>query len=165
MYTAQCLLYRACLLLHKPVTVYTTSTSFPFFVSNSYQREYKLDLLGKPSDGSKPLLDMAKVSRTVPVIHRHHPNPVSINDSTEPVTSKPPSRRGSRIGHRGPEIVIDPPPEDSLYPSLTTLGSLDDSEDELSCKDCCKSGVCVCLSLAPSSIVSCVYTAFPLCGA
>lgn len=111
----------------------------------------KLDLVKEPSTevSSQPLLDMAKVGRGVAAI-RSHRTPPSINSDTHgtlehSVTSKPPSRRGSRLegfAHRGPQIIIDPPPpEESLYPSLTTLGSLDEEEDEVSCKDCCRSGM------------------------
>ena len=91
---------------------------------------------------------MAKVGR---VAAGHHHRHRSINSEGTPdnsVFTQPLSRRGSRVegySHRRiqPQIVVDPPPpEESLYPSLTTLGSLDDDEDEdFSCKDSCKSGL------------------------
>ena len=130
----------------------------------------KLDLLKKPSTtlNSEALQDMAKVgSVAVAHAHRHHPPNDNMTTSTprgpeHSVNSKPPSRRGSRISNRAPQIVIEPPSrEDELYPSLTTLGSFQDDEDEFSCKDCCRSGTThvVCMFMVPGgSWVCIVYT-------
>lgn len=104
---------------------------------------------------------MAKVgSVAVAHAHRHHPPNDNMTTSTprgpeHSVNSKPPSRRGSRISNRAPQIVIEPPSrEDELYPSLTTLGSFQDDEDEFSCKDCCRSA---CSHFFDFTFASCMY--------
>ena len=90
---------------------------------------------------------MAKVSRATAAL-QHKRTPPSINTQYERfleqslTTTRPLGRRASRSSLRGPQIVVAPPQsEESLYPSLTTLASLDDEEDEFSCKDCCRSGL------------------------
>ena len=116
----------------------------------------RLDLVKKSSaeDGSEPLRDMARVGSKAAIhnVHAHASRSSrTINNSDpKPATSSSSSRRASRVeeAHRGPQIVIDSPPpeEESLYPSLTTLGSFDDEdEDEFSCKECCKSGIVECV--------------------
>lgn len=106
----------------------------------------RLDLVRKSSAevDSEPLCDMARVGGKAAIhvnVHAH------ARKAREPksTTSRPTSRRASRVeeAHKSPRIVIDSPPsEESIYPSLTTLGSFDDEdEDEFSCKECCKSGI------------------------
>ncbi|CAI8007046.1 hypothetical protein GBAR_LOCUS5021 [Geodia barretti] len=94
---------------------------------------------------------MAKVGRAVAAIHRHYDS-VSTNcgtqrgeleDSVASVTTTPRGhgRRGSRASNKVPAIIVESSGQhekQSLYPSLTTLASLDEQEDEFSCKDCCK---------------------------
>ena len=96
---------------------------------------------------------MAKVGRAVAAIHRHYDS-VSTNcgtqrgeleDSVASVTTTPRGhgRRGSRASNKVPAIIVESSGQhekQSLYPSLTTLASLDEQEDEFSCKDCCKAG-------------------------
>ena len=104
-------------------------------------------LTGDPSPLVKSLEDMARVGRGVAAI-RHQHTSVNVDENDPPRISSTPkslSRRSSRLekmmgGDSRPEIVIDAPPDESLYPSLTTLGSLsDDEEEEFSCRECCKS--------------------------
>ena len=99
---------------------------------------------------------MAKVGRAAAAIHRHYSS-VSTNcgaqrgeledweDSVASVTTTPRGhgRRASRASNRVPAIIVESagqPVKESLYPSLTTLASLDEQEDEFSCKDCCRTG-------------------------
>ena len=108
-----------------------------------------------PPKSPKPLQDMAKVGRAVAALRRqtHHPGSINttpqrgFDDSLMSVGGTPrlPGRRGSRASNRvPPQIVVESPqPDEALYPSLTTLASLDQEEDDFSCKDCCKSGMCV----------------------
>ena len=106
---------------------------------------------------------MAKVGRATAAIHRHTPSSSvsfksgtrrggrgggELEDSVISVASPPRGhgRRASRASNRVPQIIVESGGgqhghgEESLYPSLTTLASLEDEEDEFSCKDCCKSG-------------------------
>lgn len=112
----------------------------------------RLDLVKKLSSevNSEPLRDMAKVAGRTAAIHAnvhahaHRTSHPSINSDRTPTTSRSPSRRSSRVEgtYKSPQIVIEPPhPEESLYPSLTTLGSFDDEEEEFSCRECCKAGM------------------------
>ena len=116
---------------------------------------YRLGKGERPQLNSVSLsLEMAKVRgrspAAVPVTIPPSINsdaPRELDQSVSSTGTRYLSRRASRLLNRGPQIVVDPPPpEESLYPSLTTLVSLEsEEEDDFSCKDCCRAGVCVCV--------------------
>jgi mucolipin 3 len=113
---------------------------------------------------------MAKVGRAAAAIHRHYSS-VSTNcgaqrgeledweDSVASVTTTPRGhgRRASRASNRVPAIIVESAGQqekESLYPSLTTLASLDEQEDEFSCKDCCRTA---CSHFFNFTFRSCMY--------